>query len=220
MQEIHLFGHIKGVDHLYNLLIHFPNCVPICHYERHHDMRMQLEAYVPFTTCFLIVVKQPSISPVLFGVDGDFPEIKNLDKLSNLHIVFVPGSENAQDFFCQDWINQIVQAQPTLWHFKDRLHYVNSLEPIAGLHTLENILRQPWVATPTAPPKGDSSVEESLSQEKTKQLLNETSSALKDIVHEFNSFFRDSFADTVQAMKSLFDKEQSTTPQVSHLRKK
>jgi hypothetical protein len=47
-----------------------------------------------------------------------------------------------------------VQAQPTLWHFKDRLHYVNSLEPIAGLHTLENILRQPWVATPTAPPKG------------------------------------------------------------------
>lgn len=67
---------------------------------------------------------------------------------------------------------------------------------------------------------GDLSVEESLSHEKTKQLLTETSSALKDIVREFNSFFRDSFTDTVQAMRSLFDKEKSTTPQVTHLRKK
>jgi hypothetical protein len=66
---------------------------------------------------------------------------------------------------------------------------------------------------------GDSSVEESLPQDKSK-LLEEASEALKDIVKEFNSFFRDSFSETVQTMRNIFDKEKSTTPQLQHLTKK
>jgi hypothetical protein len=71
---IHVFGHANGVKTIEKLLSYFkPLAI------EYHARREELEHISQFKDreIWLVIVKQNSISPVVFGADGDFPEIQD-----------------------------------------------------------------------------------------------------------------------------------------------
>jgi hypothetical protein len=131
---IHVFGHANGVVAVKNLLKYF-EALPI----EYHTRREDLERISLFKKqeIWLVVVKQTTISPVIFGTDGDFPEIEEPEKFDKLRIIFVPANKQAKKFFTCNWKKELIAAQPILSHFEDRIYLLDTVLPGKGLATLQ-----------------------------------------------------------------------------------
>lgn len=87
-KPLHIFGHANGVKQL-NGLIGEPDEFKVHYHYSKEEITSLNSLSRSEANCWLVCVKQPSISPVLFGVDGDFPEIEEPSQLSKKQLMFL-----------------------------------------------------------------------------------------------------------------------------------